>query len=189
LNCVDVSVVAENIANMGLAINQAVHSGNCDSKNWDGNKGLVRSLCTVDIGGAVAYFSQVVTFIQLAILNCRDYLDIKALCGASIAGIATSAAAIAPYGSAIHAACALNKEAKGGRRLEELENLDHMDFYDKLNHMTKTLRSTMDVIGKEGAENDAMSVADLSELVDLAEPALETGASIRGASPFFQECQ
>jgi len=186
---VDVSVVAENIANMGLAINQAVHSDNCDSKNWDGNKGLVRSLCTVDIGGAIAYFSQVVTFIQLAVLNCRDYLDIKALCGALIAGVATAAAAIAPYGSAIHAACALNKEAKGGRRLEELENLDHMDSYDKLNHMTKTLRSTMGVIGQEGAENDAMSVADLSELVGLAEPALETGASIRGASPFFQECQ
>jgi len=190
---VDVSIVAENIANMGLAINQAVHSNNCDSKNWDGNKGLVRSLCTVDIGGAIAYFSQVVTFIQLAILNCRDYLDLKALCGAAIAGVATSAAAIAPYGSAIHAACALNKEAKnatgGGRRLEELENLDHMDFYDKLNHMSKTLRSTMSVIGEEGTENEAISVADLSKLVDLAGPALETGASIRGASPFFEECQ
>ena len=72
---------------MGLAINQAVHSTNCDSKNWDGNHGLVRSLCTVDIGGAIAYFSQAITFIQLAILNCRDYLDVAALCGCDVLAV------------------------------------------------------------------------------------------------------
>merc|ERR1719277_2379924 len=110
---VDVSIVAENIADLGLAINQAAHSTNCQKQNWKGEAGsLARSLCTVDIGGAIAYFSQVVTFTQLAILNCKDFLDIKALCGASIAGIATAAAAIAPYGAAIHAGCALNAQAK-----------------------------------------------------------------------------
>jgi len=111
---VDVSIVAENLANLGLAINQAAHSTNCQKKNWRGKAGsLVRSLCTIDIGGAIAYFSQVVTFTQIAILNCKDFLDIKALCGASIAGIATAAAAIAPYGAAIHAGCTLNAQAKG----------------------------------------------------------------------------
>jgi len=110
---VDVSIVAENLANLGLAINQAAHSTNCQKKNWKGKAGsLTRSLCTIDIGGAIAYFSQVVTFTQIAILNCKDFLDIKALCGASIAGIATAAAAIAPYGAAIHAGCALNTQAK-----------------------------------------------------------------------------
>merc|ERR1719277_1050390 len=111
---VDVSIVAENIADLGLAINQAAHSTNCQKQNWAGESGsLVRSLCTVDIGGAIAYFSQLVTFTQLAILNCKDDLDIKALCGASIAGIATAAAAITPYGAAIHAGCTLNAQAKG----------------------------------------------------------------------------
>merc|ERR1740121_2391490 len=47
---VDVSIVAENLANLGLAINSAVHSPNCQRKAWDGNGGLVRSLCTIDIG-------------------------------------------------------------------------------------------------------------------------------------------
>jgi hypothetical protein len=35
-------------------------------------KGLQESLCTVDIGGAVAYIGQVVTFINLIVLHCQD---------------------------------------------------------------------------------------------------------------------
>jgi hypothetical protein len=38
----------------------------------------------------------------------QDFLDINALCAGSIAAITTGAAAIAPYGAAVHAACANN---------------------------------------------------------------------------------
>ncbi|CAJ1441302.1 unnamed protein product [Effrenium voratum] len=73
---VDVGMVAANIANMGLAINSAVNSGNC---NWQSLhsplnklKGIPEALCTVDIGGAVAYVGQVVTFINLIVVHCQD---------------------------------------------------------------------------------------------------------------------
>ena len=73
---VDVGMVAANIANMGLAINSAVNSGNC---NWQSLhsplnklKGIPEALCTVDIGGAVAYIGQVVTFINLIVVHCQD---------------------------------------------------------------------------------------------------------------------
>ena len=38
----------------------------------------------------------------------EDFLDVNALCGASVGGIATAAAAVAPYGAALHAACRHN---------------------------------------------------------------------------------
>merc|ERR1712061_57067 len=188
---VDVSIVVENLANMGLAINQAAHSTNCKRENWhlpfpEGNKGLVRSLCTVDIGGAIAYFSQAVTFIQLAILNCKDFLDIKALCGASIAGVATAAAAIAPYASAVHVGCALNKEAKAatgtGRRLDDHDPIAHM------NSVMGTLRATMTKLGHNASipsfrDQNTASEADLRKLVSLMEPAVMESTSFRGAGP------
>ena len=103
-------MVVANLANMGISINSAVNSGQCGRVNLDGpiNKvtGIFTALCTVDIGGAIAYMSQVVTFINLIVVHCQDFLDVSALCGASISGIITSAAAMAPYGAAVHAACA-----------------------------------------------------------------------------------
>ena len=35
-------------------------------------KGIPQALCTVDIGGAVAYIGEVVTFINLIVLHCQD---------------------------------------------------------------------------------------------------------------------
>jgi len=196
---VDASIVAENLANLGLAINQAANSGNCDSRKWKGKGGsLTRSLCTIDIGGAIAYFSQAVTFIQLAILNCKDFLDIKALCGASIAGIATAAAAIAPYGSAIHAGCALNREAKEATNtVIEARRLDGRDPFDRMNEVMGTLRATMAKFGQNASdvpsfrEQNTASEADLRKLVGLMEPALAEGAegaALRGAGLLGQEC-
>ena len=59
----------------------------------------------------------------------EDFLDINALCAGSIAAITTGAAAVAPYGAAIHVGCrhnALMKNpqemadmADGGREMEE----------------------------------------------------------------------
>ena len=68
---VDVGMVVANLANMGISINSAVNSGQCGRVLLDGpiNKvsGLYSALCTVDIGGAIAYMSQVVTFINLIV--------------------------------------------------------------------------------------------------------------------------
>ena len=73
---VDVGMVAANIANMGLAINKAVNVNKCKASTFRSPlnvvKGIPESLCTVDIGGAVAYIGQVVTFINLIVVHCQD---------------------------------------------------------------------------------------------------------------------
>ena len=109
----DVGMVAANIANMGLAINKAVNVNRCGKFATEKNplnvlKGIPDALCVVDIGGAVAYISQVVTFINLIVVHCQDFLDVNALCAGSIAAITTGAAAISAYGGAVHAACRYN---------------------------------------------------------------------------------
>ncbi|CAK9000861.1 Uncharacterized protein SCF082_LOCUS6683 [Durusdinium trenchii] len=130
---VDVGMVAANLANLGMAINKAVNVHDCKKSTFKRPlnvlKGIPEAWCTVDIGGAVAYISQVVTFINFIVVHCEDFLDINALCAGSIAAITTGAAAVAPYGAAIHVGCrhnALMKNpqemadmADGGREMEE----------------------------------------------------------------------
>ncbi|CAE8584941.1 unnamed protein product [Polarella glacialis] len=198
---VDVEFVLENIANMGLAINGAANAPSCKKKSLDSklNKktGLPSALCTVDIGGAIAYFGQVITFIQLAIVHCMDFLDVHALCGAGISGIITSAAAIAPYGAAVHAACRYNKLAKspeeqaafdgadsGFRRLSDHALTDIAAFGPHWN-LTSIPKSDL---------HAGPSHADVKQLLHLMEPALgeeaSTSASLRGGWPFQQpQCQ
>ncbi|CAE8671591.1 unnamed protein product [Polarella glacialis] len=198
---VDVEFVLENIANMGLAINGAANAPSCKKKSLDSklNKktGLPSALCTVDIGGAIAYFGQVITFIQLAIVHCMDFLDVHALCGAGISGIITSAAAIAPHGAAVHAACRYNKLAKspeeqaafdgadsGFRRLSDHALTDIAAFGP---HWNLTSIPTSDL-------HAGPSHADVKQLLHLMEPAVgeeaSTSASLRGGWPFQQpQCQ
>ncbi|CAJ1378023.1 unnamed protein product [Effrenium voratum] len=145
---VDVGMVASNIANMGLAINSAVNSGNC---NWQSLhsplnklKGIPEALCTVDIGGAVAYIGQVVTFINLIVVHCQDLLDVNALCAGSIAGITTSAAAVAPYGAAVHAACRYNALTKNGAAQAKINSLyDVPDRPRRLEELAKPVEEAM----------------------------------------------
>merc|ERR1712176_416965 len=188
---VDVSLVAENLADFGLAINEAAESGMCDASYWSSdvpNLGsLTQSVCAVDIAGAIAYFAQSITFINLAVVNCADLLDVKALCGAAISGIATSAAGIAAFGSAINAACAdgpssLAKAAAGGRRLSRENSLE------RLRKVTATMRSTMDRMGHDSSKVPSfteqaqapMPDADVKKLLELAEPAANE-KSMRGS--------
>eukprot|EP00913_Durusdinium_trenchii_P030332 g28413.t1 len=61
----------------GLAINKAVNVNRCGKFATEKNplnvlKGIPDALCTVDIAGAVAYISQVVTFINLIVVHCQD---------------------------------------------------------------------------------------------------------------------
>ena len=73
---VDVGMVAANIANMGLAINKAVNVHKCKASTFRSPlnvfKGIPETLCTIDIGGAVAYIGEVVTFINLIVVHCKD---------------------------------------------------------------------------------------------------------------------
>ncbi|CAE7417095.1 yvaG [Symbiodinium sp. CCMP2592] len=200
---VDVGMVAANIANMGISIFQAVESGNCGRLSLQSpiNKltGIPEALCTVDIGGAVAYISQVVTFINLIVVHCQDFLDVSALCGASIAGITTSAAAIAPYGAAVHAACAKNLIARSPeiqakinslytvpqvhpRRLQELE-----DAVSNLKSIRQKLEQHLGI--NATASSTAISRADLANMVQLIDGGMdEDKASLRGSST-VDECE
>ena len=133
---VDVGMVAANIANMGLAINKAVNVHKCKASTFRSPiavfKGIPQALCTVDIGGAVAYIGEVVTFINLIVLHCQDFLEINAICSASIAAITTGAAAIAPYGAAVHAGCANNKFLKNPKSQALLNALWTAPEFDPL---------------------------------------------------------
>ena len=133
---VDVGMVAANIANMGIAINKAVNVNKCKASTFRSPiavfKGIPQALCTVDIGGAVAYIGQVVTFINLIVVHCQDFLDVNALCAGSIAAITTGAAAIAPYGAAVHAGCAENKFLKNPKSQALLSALWTAPEFDPL---------------------------------------------------------
>lgn len=70
---VDVGMVAANLANLGMAINKAVNVHDCKKSTFKRPlnvlKGIPEAWCTVDIGGAVAYISQVVTFINFIVVH------------------------------------------------------------------------------------------------------------------------
>lgn len=193
---VDVSVVAENLAQMGLALNEAVNSPMCNPGNFPNTDGLVQSICTIDIGGAITYLSQAVTFIQLSIVNCADHLNVAALCGAAISGIITSAAGIAPFGAAINTGCALNSQAKaatgGGRRLAS-DSTTTKNSLEKLAEVTATLKAKMKTLGIDPAKTPSMKdqstmpAANVNKLMDLVEPTV-MGKSFRGM-PSLPECQ
>lgn len=133
---VDVGMVAANIANMGIAINKAVNVNKCKASTFRSPmavfKGIPQALCTIDIGGAVAYISQVVTFINLIVVHCQDLLDVNALCAGSIAAITTGAAVVAPYGAAVHAGCANNKFLKNKKAQNLLNALWTAPEFDPL---------------------------------------------------------
>ena len=158
----------------------------------------------MDIGGAIAYMSQVVTFINLIVVHCQDFLDVSALCGASISGIITAAAAMAPYGAAVHAAC-----AKGGvlknpkkqeiinglytvptfpRRLEEVQKVQEMK--DAMANL-KDLRQKLEAkIGFNASVPTMYSEANMEQMIQLMNDGIagdvET-SSMRGSSEFTKE--
>ncbi|CAE7646864.1 unnamed protein product [Symbiodinium sp. CCMP2592] len=205
---VDVGMVVANLANMGISINSAVNSGQCGRVSLDGpiNKvtGIFSALCTVDIGGAIAYMSQVVTFINLIVVHCQDFLDVSALCGASISGIITAAAAMAPYGAAVHAACAEGDVLKNPkkqeiinglytvptfpRRLEEVQKVQEMK--DAMANL-KDLRQKLEAkIGFNASVPTMYSEANMEQMIQLMNDGIAGDAetsSMRGSSEFTKE--
>ncbi|CAE7378622.1 SCN5A, partial [Symbiodinium sp. KB8] len=144
---VDVGMVVANLANMGISINSAVNSGQCGR---------------VSLNGPI---NKVVTFINLIVVHCQDFLDVSALCGASISGIITAAAAMAPYGAAVHAAC-----AKGG----VLKNPEKQKAINSLYKVPTPRR--LEELNELKAANDAM--ANLKGLRQELEAKLGFNASV-----------
>ena len=201
---VDVGMVVANIANMGISINSAVISGYCGRNLIKGpiNKvtGIFDALCTVDIGGAIAYMSQVVTFINLIVVHCQDFLDVSALCGGSIAGIITAAAAMAPYGAAVHAACAkgdILKSPEKQAKINELHKLPTVhrrlqELDDAMTNLKEIRKSLENHLGFNASTPYMYSSANLQKLMDLMDDGVGQGedkASMRGSSMLSQECE
>ena len=65
-------------------------------------------------------------------ISVQDLLDVNALCAGSIAAITTGAAAIAPYGAAVHAGCAENKFLKNPKSQALLSALWTAPEFDPL---------------------------------------------------------
>ena len=65
-------------------------------------------------------------------ISVQDLLDVNALCAGSIAAITTGAAAIAPYGAAVHAGCANNKFLKNPKSQALLNALWTAPEFDPL---------------------------------------------------------
>eukprot|EP00438_Fugacium_kawagutii_P027441 Skav208092 [mRNA] locus=scaffold1681:97420:99062:- [translate_table: standard] len=173
---VDVGMVAANIANMGLAINKAVNINKCKKSTFrtplNVFKGIPQSLCTVDIGGAVAYIGQVVTFINLIIVHCQwpltcvqDFLDVNALCAAP----PPAAAAIAPYGAAVHAACANNHFLKTPKAQGLIVGTYTAPNFDPLAGTRRLQNATL----KESLaqiEENRQNLEELKKMTDVPEP-------------------
>ena len=144
--------------------------------------GLFSAVCTVDIGGAIAYMSQVVTFINLIVVHCQDFLDVSALCGASISGIITAAAAMAPYGATVHAACAVLKNPAFPRRLEEVKKVQEMkDAMANLKDLRQKLESK---IGFNASVPTMYSEANMEQMIQLMKDGIAGDAetSMRGSA-------
>ena len=162
--------------------------------------GIFSALCTVDIGGAIAYMSQVVTLINLIVVHCQDFLDVSALCSASISGIITAAAAMAPYGAAVHAGCAKGGVLKNPKKQEEINKLYTVPTPRRLEQLNelkdamanlKGLRQELEAkLGFNASVPTLYSEANLEQMVQLMDDGVagdsET-SSMRGSMQ--EECE
>jgi len=114
--------------------------------------------CAVDVSGVFTYMFAVASFIQFAVANCGDVLNLPAICGAATTGVlaATSSTVQSAYG--LHIAC------------------DKTQLYDPLTHKLVDFGRDLDyslpgqpisrLIGRrlsEWEENDPMSITNLKK--------------------------
>ena len=123
----------------------------------------------------------------------------SALCGASIAGITTAAAAVAPYGAAVHAACARNAIAKDAAIQAKINSLYTVpSLHRRLNEVEdavgnlKTIRRKLEQhlgLNVTGSST-AVSRADLENMIQLIDGGVdEEKRSTRGSLIFSDECK
>mmetsp|Transcript_77499 Transcript_77499/g.136703 ORF Transcript_77499/g.136703 Transcript_77499/m.136703 type:complete len:681 (-) Transcript_77499:172-2214(-) len=106
---VDVGQIISNIGNMAYFIDNAANSPSCslDARFSTMNRetGLPNSNCAVDISGAIAFFLQMVAFVENLVVECVDKLILPLMCGESVTGITASAGLLAHFGASVYSTC------------------------------------------------------------------------------------
>jgi len=112
----EIMSVMWSLASAGLAINDAgnVNNPGCPPTNLWGEtdpklKGIVYEVsqgqCAVNIESVITSFLGVIAILQLVAVNCLDTLNIRAICGAGVAGIFAGASGIAQAGTGLWLVC------------------------------------------------------------------------------------
>ena len=93
---------------------------------------LKRSLLTLTQSKESPKCCKVILDLQIDphVFFLQDFLDINALCAGSIAAITTGAAAIAPYGAAVHAACRYGHFLKTPKAQQQVAKFWNSPGYD-----------------------------------------------------------
>lgn len=113
---IEISSTMWNLAAAALAINGASHggAGSCPPKNvltgsTKRDSSLLftapEALCTVDVSATIVGFLSAVTYIELAVVNCADTINLGAICGSGIVGLFAASAGLAQASAGIWLAC------------------------------------------------------------------------------------
>ncbi|CAJ1337665.1 unnamed protein product [Effrenium voratum] len=106
---VDVGFIVDNIYDTIFFIQQGVNLNMCNKNVRFGPysylTGVPEAACAMDIAGAVAWITQIATFVQQLINHCPDLLNLPTLCGSSATGLVSAASQIATWGSQIAISC------------------------------------------------------------------------------------
>lgn len=106
---VDVGFIVDNIYDTIFYIQQAVQLNTCTKHVRYGPynylTGVPEAACALDIAGAIAWISQIGTFVQQLVSHCPDLLELPTLCGSSASGLFSAASQIASWGSQVAIAC------------------------------------------------------------------------------------
>jgi len=106
---VDVGLIISNIGNMAYFIYNAAESPWCDRQVSfsvaNEQTGLASSNCAVDISGAIAFFLQMVSFVENLIVECLNQIIPPLLCSEGVTGVTASAAQLAHFGAATYTTC------------------------------------------------------------------------------------
>ena len=150
----------------------------------------------IELPSASHPFRKVVTFINLIVVHCNDFLDISALCGASVAGITTAAAAISPYGAAVHADCRENHIAKSPQLQAKINGLyDVPDVPRRLTELKDAMANVREIRGRleeelgfnaSSGRGDSFSEANMEMLLHLMEGESAQEKASKGLWPFSQ---
>mmetsp|Transcript_157425 Transcript_157425/g.504989 ORF Transcript_157425/g.504989 Transcript_157425/m.504989 type:complete len:622 (+) Transcript_157425:62-1927(+) len=68
------------------------------------------ALCTVDVSGAIVGFLSAMTYIELAVVNCVDTINLGAICASGLTGLAAASAGVAQAGTGLWLACDLGQK-------------------------------------------------------------------------------
>ncbi|CAK9009884.1 Beta-adaptin-like protein C [Durusdinium trenchii] len=102
---VDIGFIVDNIYDTIFYIQQAVSISSCSKHTRYGPynylTGVPEAACAMDISGAIAWITQIATFVQQLISHCPDILELPTLCGSSATGLLSSASQIASWGSQV----------------------------------------------------------------------------------------